>query len=201
MVCTVFHRTLNSTLFIDDYIHHNWTELDCDSKTGFCIQDCWVLWILSIIWYSKDLNVLETGSVSILRWNKAGRSCSMGSIRTRLVLSNGTNRAGVSDPFTQGQKHTISEILCSLEQRTVNRVQKVINPEHYIQSAEPFRIGVQFLVYFSEWGYAQIWTLCLFWLLELIETGMIRFRIQNSGALQCCFFVGAFDTGICHPLS
>jgi hypothetical protein len=47
----------------------------------------------------------------------------------RLSLSMGPNRVGVSHPITWGQKQIVSETLCSLEYRMMDKVQKCNNPK------------------------------------------------------------------------
>jgi hypothetical protein len=62
----------------------------------------------------------------------------------RLALSNGSCRLGVSHPLIRGRKQIrlpiCCALLCFLEHRTMDRVQKLSNPECYTPSPEPVRI-------------------------------------------------------------
>jgi hypothetical protein len=111
---------------------------------------------LSIIWNpkrnTKDHNVSETGSVSLLRWGGGGRHimcwvCQKANLNhwTRLALSNGPNRVGVSHPLPEDRNrssfwNTVFFHVFLLEYQTINKAQKPCNPECYIPSSEPFRI-------------------------------------------------------------
>jgi hypothetical protein len=93
-------------------------------------------WTSSIVSYSKEQNVAETGSVSVLKWG-GGRHLLCWVLQKELTSYHWT------DP--------ISETLYSLEYRTMDNVQKPIHRESYTPSSESFRIhhGTYPVLYFG----------------------------------------------------
>jgi hypothetical protein len=97
---------------------------------------------LSIVRFSKEHNVSETGSVSVLRWG-VGRHqlCGLLVQWLRLALSHGSNRVGDSHPSPEdGNRFSLRNVglFCVfLEYPTMDKVQKPQNPECYIPSSEP----------------------------------------------------------------
>jgi hypothetical protein len=57
----------NLAVGLENNIKTNLNELECEGMNSIYLQNYWVFWIFSIVWYSREHDVSETGSVSVLR--------------------------------------------------------------------------------------------------------------------------------------
>jgi hypothetical protein len=85
-------------------------------------------WTFSIVWYSREHDVSETGSVSVLRWMGQGRPTQLGPLE-RANLNHW--RCLLFHLHLRTEIDPVFETSCCLEYQTMEKVQKPSNSVLY----------------------------------------------------------------------